>query len=237
MTQTPALRLQRFRKVVRRAGSLLPAAALLYACSSESTEPSSTSVPPSLSLIRITPVGAPAWEPGDSCVERGHDSDGSVAVQVRLTDGELRAPGACGSRSACGHLQFSIAGADFSQSARGSSASQTFSLADAPLGVQYTFSVTLADDDGVALEGADGEPLSVSAEVELAAPGSCGGNPLPQDAGADSGSDSGTDAGVDSGTDAAVDSGTDAGVDSGTDAGVDSGAADSASADADAEAG
>ncbi len=205
MTQLKPMSNPRFRQasrsaVVRRLRPWLfwlPAAAMLYACSSDSTEPTTKATPPSLTLTRITPVGAPAWEPGASCVERGHDPDGSVAVQVRVTDAELRAPGACGSRSACGHILYALSSTDFSQDARGSSTSHTFSLAEAPLGVSYTFSVTLADDDGVPLQDADGNDLTTSADVELSAPGDCGGDPLPQDAGADAATDAGADAATD----------------------------------------
>ncbi|MGE0326501.1 MAG: hypothetical protein AB7K71_12100 [Polyangiaceae bacterium] len=190
---------------------------LLVACSStDSTTSTTKAVPPTLSLTKITPVGAPAWAPGGNCVERGHDAEGSVAVQARITDAELRAPGTCGSRAACGHLQFSIASADYSQDARSSSASYTFSLADAPLGVVYTFSVTLADDDGVALEDADGNALTVSSDVELSAPGACGGEPDPE-VGSDAGT--GSDAGADAGTSADAGMDADAGADGGPDAG------------------
>lgn len=202
---------------------------------SESSSSTQDAPPPSVSINRITPVGAPSWAAGADCVEVGHDADGSVAVGVALTDAELRAPGACGARSACGHLVFSIKNAaGFSVSSASSSLSQTFLLAGAPTGVAYDFSVALVDDVGGAVLAA-GAPVSASVSVTLAAPGDCGGQAL-SDAGSDAEApDASSDAGSDAGSDASSDASSDAGADAALDAGSD--AADAASDAAPSDAG
>lgn len=212
------------RPAQARRGVVLGIASLLVvgmvaACSdSEDTSSSQDQTPPSLSITRIASVGAPAWEPGGACVEIGHDLEGSVAVSASLSDAELRAPGACGARSACGHLVFSVQSPDgFSESRASSSAGHTFSLAGASTGIQYDFSVALVDDDGVALLAA-GAPVEATVSVTVAAPGDCGGQAL---------QDAGTDAAVqDASLDAAADAG-DAGADAG-DASSDGSAGDAA---------
>ncbi len=156
-----------------RAALLAAACALTIACGDDDDEEvEDTRPPPQLELRRLVPTGARAWQPGDACVEVGSDAAGSLAVEVAIVGGELRAPGACGARTHCGHWALSLTAAGFEQTALSSGLSHTLSLADAPTGVEITLRVTLQNDLGAPLL-AEGEPISDEATLRLEAPGGC----------------------------------------------------------------
>lgn len=162
--------------LLRRALPLLVMSALAAACGGDDDEQDEpVEEPARLELRRLTPLGGSAWQPGDACLALGHDEAGQVAVEVAVIGGELRAPGACGGRTQCGHWELVVSATDFELTARSSGTSHTIALADAPTGGSVTFQVTLHGDTGEPLRAA-GEPISDAATLRLEAPGGCPGD-------------------------------------------------------------
>lgn len=211
------------------------------ACSDDETVVSSgPSVPPSLEIQSLSPVGGPSWTAGsDGCVEVGRDPDQTIVVVLNVSDFSLRPPGTCGSIRQCGVAVLRVDPADENELLRVDSAQEAVPapFAGLPLG-PHTFQVELVSDDGDPVIDEDaGVPLVRSVSVEVKAAGECGGSvdagPDASDAGTDAPDDATPDAG-DAPADAASDTATDAAADVSGDA-MPVDAAPDADPDADAQ--
>jgi hypothetical protein len=187
---------------IQRSAAALLALCVLIGCGDDSSEEETREPPPpELTIAEVRTHSGATWQRG-SADPLDLGCPPSAALVVRLGEPDpydprslknwlLRAPGACGTRTRCGHVSFELSSGG-ALVYRTDTALPAFGIAardvTSPPGISagtYGLRATLRTDEGAEflLRGA---PVSVTVDLALTTPANCVVNP-----GADAGSDAG----------------------------------------------